>query len=47
MKMAAMTVEARMMARAATALATIALVSLAITHFVTRSIFANAIACCP
>ncbi len=43
MKMAATTVEARMMVTVPTALVTIALVALAIAHFVTRNIVANAI----
>jgi hypothetical protein len=43
MTMAAMTAEARMTTTAATTLVTIALVALAIAHFVTRHIFANAI----
>jgi hypothetical protein len=43
-KTAAATVEARMMATAAMALVTIALVALAITHFVTRNGIDNAIA---
>jgi hypothetical protein len=45
MKMAATTVEARTMARAATALVTISLVALTIAHFVTCNVVANAIAC--
>ncbi len=43
MKMAAATVEARTRATAATALMTIALVALTITHFVTCNVIANAI----
>ena len=44
MKMAAATVEGRTKATAATALVTITLVTLAITHFVARHVVANAIA---
>jgi hypothetical protein len=43
-KTAAATAEARMTGTAATALVTIALVPLAIAHFVTRNVIANAIA---
>jgi hypothetical protein len=45
MKTAEATVEARTMVTAATALVTIALFDLAIAHFVSRSVIANAIAC--
>ncbi len=45
MKTAAGTAEARTMATAATALVTIALVTLAISYFVSRNVLANAIAC--
>jgi hypothetical protein len=44
MKISAATAEARTMATAATTLVTIALVALAIDHFVTRKVVANAIA---
>jgi hypothetical protein len=44
MKTAAATVEARTMVTVATVLVMIALVALAIAHFVTRNIVANAIA---
>ncbi len=44
MKMAAVTVEVRTKATAATALVTIALVTLTIAHFVARHAVANAIA---
>jgi hypothetical protein len=43
MKTAATTAEARTMATVPTALVTIALVALAIVHFVTRNVVANAI----
>jgi hypothetical protein len=44
MKTAAVTAEARTTAMVATALVTIVLVALAIAHFVTRNVVANAIA---
>jgi hypothetical protein len=43
--MAAATAEARTMATGAKALVTIALAALAIAHFVSHNIIANAIAC--
>jgi hypothetical protein len=43
MKMAATTADARMMVTVPTALVTIALAALAIAHFVTRNVVANAI----
>jgi hypothetical protein len=43
MKTAATTVEARTMVTVPTALVTITLVALAIAHFVTRNVVANAI----
>ncbi len=45
MKTAAATAEARTMATAATALVMIAFVTFVITHFVTRNVVANPIAC--
>ncbi len=45
MKMAAATAEARMAVMAAMALVTIPLVALAIAHFATCTVIANAIAC--
>ncbi len=44
-KMAAAIAEARTMATAAKALVTIALATLAIAHFISRNVVANAIAC--